>query len=619
MVPRTRRQHTADTGPMAMIPDASTHTASSKKKAKSTKMHRTLPQLVIKKSHVLVPVGSEVTGKHTLSPEEGPTINTEMRAKPGSEETRPPLELLPTDDEVETTSQAASRLVMPGNVPPNRVRKLKQKNHCSHSSGLEGSEGSSPEVSEDDKPNGIAGFTQMSVMTQKMAFEASTRPSWLANTTEDSVQHQTVCSSVLPPSIPSSREDIDLESEDEANLEFTGAASEGQQMTHVHAEHPQDDISDFSGRCVDIDAVSEGLQVMRVHPKGSSKGTGCTSGNQQRADRTSSQGHRGAHTPSSRQRGAQHFLEVKRLHAPLPMIDKGPQATSLGFKTTLPAISDDSVHPRHTEVPQVWPKNTDLYFNASGNIKLTHQTSIVQATITKVFGFLHASIMLENSYPDTVLTSKFIQDALSTAALHIPDAEDVHVCVLKDYPYCVKMSILPCAWISIFRSEVKEHCVAAIALLLGAHESATVISGLVLKLQTDFNFIFPRRLNNANNNVLIGSPNTTPSPVPISRGNQWRCDLGGSEGDGRLVSTAFYAALHEWETGERKSHDFTANAFMEAYSTHIASLGNIETKHNTSYHSMMAEIYQLAVIECLQQPFTDTREIGHQSHIFTIF
>jgi len=40
--------------------------------------------------------------------------------------------------------------------------------------------------------------------------------------------------------------------------------------------------------------------------------------------------------------------------------------------------------------------------------------------------------------------------------------------------------------------------VAAIALLLGAHESPTVISDLVLKLRTDFNYIFPRRLNNAN-------------------------------------------------------------------------------------------------------------------------
>jgi hypothetical protein len=48
------------------------------------------------------------------------------------------------------------------------------ENHCSHSSGSEGSEGSSPEVSEDDEPHGIAGFTQTSVMTQKMAFEAST-------------------------------------------------------------------------------------------------------------------------------------------------------------------------------------------------------------------------------------------------------------------------------------------------------------------------------------------------------------------------------------------------------------------------------------------------------------
>lgn len=85
-----------------------------------------------------------------------------------------------------------------------------------------------------------------------------------------------------------------------------------------------------------------------------------------------------------------------------------------------------------------------MCLNASGNIKLTDQTSIVRATITKAFGFLHASIVLENSYPDALLTSKFIQDALSTAALHVPDGEDLHVRILKDHPYFVKMSILVC-------------------------------------------------------------------------------------------------------------------------------------------------------------------------------
>ncbi|KAF8259664.1 hypothetical protein EI94DRAFT_1614869, partial [Lactarius quietus] len=56
-----------------------------------------------------------------------------------------------------------------------------------------------------------------------------------------------------------------------------------------------------------------------------------------------------------------------------------------------------------------------------------------------------------------------------------------------------------------------------------------------------------------------------------------------------------YAALQEWSTGERKQHNFTANTYLEAYTTHIASLNTIESKRNMSYHSMMAEIYQLAL------------------------
>ena len=84
--------------------------------------------------------------------------------------------------------------------------------------------------------------------------------------------------------------------------------------------------------------------------------------------------------------------------------------------------------------------------------------------------------------------------------------------------------IQPCAQISVLRAEVKERCVAAIALSISAFNAPIVIMDLVDKLQTDFNYIFPRRLNSANaslpqfakfnlthvsrqNNVLIGSPN----------------------------------------------------------------------------------------------------------------
>jgi hypothetical protein len=56
----------------------------------------------------------------------------------------------------------------------------------------------------------------------------------------------------------------------------------------------------------------------------------------------------------------------------------------------------------------------------------------------------------------------------------------------------------------------------------------------------------------------------------------------------------YYAALCEWNTGEQKHHDFTANMFLEAYNCHVSTLDKIEGLRNTSYHNMMTEIYQFA-------------------------
>ncbi|KAN0141478.1 hypothetical protein V8E53_000723 [Lactarius tabidus] len=621
MAPRTQRQHTTDTGPAATIPDSSTHTVRSKKKGKSTKTHCTLPNIVIKKLHTPVLADSEVSRKHPLSPEEGPTIRTERGAKSGFpkptkriksgcfEETHPPgLKLPPTDNEAETTSQIASGFIVPGNVPPNRGRKLKQTetliqednnnnssldNHCSHSSGSDGSDDLHPEVSKDNELDAIAEFIPTSKMAEKMALE---RPSWPTTTTEDGVQHQTAPSSVPLPSMLSSGEDIDVEfkHDQEANLEFTGAAFEGQQMTHVHAKHPQDDISDFS------DTISEGLQVAHIFPKGYVKG-------QRAAHAAACSEHQPVSTLVSTVLTLYVEIQIQAILSEISKVHTMPLPRVIEAHTHLPAIrkvhaSLPAISKVHVPLPAVSKVHVSLPMVNKAQIyllrilKFLPQDSHVHRVLkpppqdSKVFGFLHASIMLENSYPDALLTSKFIQDALSTAALHVPNAEDVHVRILKDHPYFVKMSILPRARISIFCSEVKEHCMAAIALLLGTHESATVISELVLKLQTDFNYIFLRCLNNANHQALFPSHEGTSGDVI------WEVP----KAMVALVSMAvelpwFYAALHEWELGKRKPHDFTANAFMEAYSTHISSLDSIETKHNTSYHSMMAEIYQLAV------------------------
>ena len=52
--------------------------------------------------------------------------------------------------------------------------------------------------------------------------------------------------------------------------------------------------------------------------------------------------------------------------------------------------------------------------------------------------------MFKHAFPGNLLINKFLVDALSTAALHVPNAEDVHVRILQDHSYCTMMSALVC-------------------------------------------------------------------------------------------------------------------------------------------------------------------------------
>ena len=107
----------------------------------------------------------------------------------------------------------------------------------------------------------------------------------------------------------------------------------------------------------------------------------------------------------------------------------------------------------------------------------------------------------------------------------------------------------------------------------------------------------------------------TSGPVPVSPRSKWRHYLGGAKANGgtginsrEFFSLAiqvlyligfgivqYFAALCEWESGERKPRKFTVDAHLNTYKCHIATLDKIERARNTSYHNMMAEIYQFAV------------------------
>ncbi|KAF8259609.1 hypothetical protein EI94DRAFT_1706971 [Lactarius quietus] len=127
----------------------------------------------------------------------------------------------------------------------------------------------------------------------------------------------------------------------------------------------------------------------------------------------------------------------------------------------------------------------------------TAQSSIANPYI------LHSKIILENAFPDALLTTTFVWQALITATSCLPSATEIHNRVLIDHDYFLKISILPRVRISIFRAEIKEQCVAAVMLAVDTQSSPAVIASIIKNQLNDFNYIFPRQTKGY---ILIGSP-----------------------------------------------------------------------------------------------------------------
>ncbi|KAH9060276.1 hypothetical protein EDB87DRAFT_1728537 [Lactarius vividus] len=536
-------------------------------------------------------------------------------------------------------------------------------NNLSHSS-VTSSEGSDSEPVEGDSEEheDMVSFTPTARLSQQLAFE---RPSWLRGATDDAAEmpDDTLLSmpsndGKLPSHVqtgtqvhsePPAGKRVRFKDPDNRDSEYAGTASKGRQviLAHMRSTHPQDAVLGLT------DAISEGQQAMRVHLECHSEGQQLElaqthfqhhSAGQQMAPThserhqviaaglkgTTSEGRRVIfsyptgypYAASSEFAGitskGQQGATVRTAHS------ERTQVTTSGFAATMP---EDSTRNGHTEVPRLWPADTDLS-KTSVKLRLTDQSSIVRSTITGSFSLLHASIVLENAFPETLQVARFIRDALSAASLQVRGAENVHARILKDSNYCWQMSVLPRARISIFRAEVKERCVVTVALLFSVYDPTAIVD-LVKKLETDFSYIYPRRSKANNDHVLVGSPDLRRpfrSSVIISvardlyfSGNtpfftlhqdQFPCHHG-PNGDiiwevpkamVALVSTAYYAALREWSTGERRQLDFTTNTFVEVYECHIANLNRIEMERNTSYHKMMADIYQLVTNGGLDQP-----------------
>ncbi|KAF8268433.1 hypothetical protein EI94DRAFT_1800470 [Lactarius quietus] len=61
-----------------------------------------------------------------------------------------------------------------------------------------------------------------------------------------------------------------------------------------------------------------------------------------------------------------------------------------------------------------------------------------------------------------------------------------------------------------------------------------------------------------------------------------------------LVATALYATIYKWRTREQQITEFSANAYLDVYHSHIDTLKHIQENRPGTYHLMMADIYKLA-------------------------
>ena len=79
-----------------------------------------------------------------------------------------------------------------------------------------------------------------------------------------------------------------------------------------------------------------------------------------------------------------------------------------------------------------------------GKIRLKKQSEVVQDTVTASLPYLHASIVLEDAFPDVVLTGTFIKRALLSGTSHVSNSFPLHRQIAEDHVYLHKLIPLVC-------------------------------------------------------------------------------------------------------------------------------------------------------------------------------
>ncbi|KAF8264343.1 hypothetical protein EI94DRAFT_1805985 [Lactarius quietus] len=242
-----------------------------------------------------------------------------------------------------------------------------------------------------------------------------------------------------------------------------------------------------------------------------------------------------------------------------------------------------------------------VFMEGSTKLMLTHQRPIIWSIVQDTINNLQASLLVWNAFPDAVVAFAFTKDAL------------------HDEEYMAKLVSLPCAWISLIHSEVKDRCNAVSHAAILGISSATEVARVISNQLSHYTYTFPRvppnfgagslmkcSLPYRNERIITviqdlyftGGSMSFASQFghlfPVHFGDNGRPSCEVPVPMVALVATALYATLYEWHTGEQSTHGFSANSYMDVYAGHVNTLRHVMENRERAFHVMMSDIYTRA-------------------------
>ncbi|EIN13428.1 hypothetical protein PUNSTDRAFT_129113 [Punctularia strigosozonata HHB-11173 SS5] len=304
-----------------------------------------------------------------------------------------------------------------------------------------------------------------------------------------------------------------------------------------------------------------------------------------------------------------------------------PPVTSTFVSSTSAAVAVTSPGPGVVAVDRVrfsaesqtfnagWPDCTWIEVPKKGKtILITAQPQHIHKLLNDATYYTHLFMCFHDAFPDHDARAELLQRAVKAAVEKLQaSVRDPFLHRLEAQPtFAEYMMSSPLGRIGILRSDIKQSCEAAVVGHYG------LVSGCMERVMAELDkdkYIYARSPTNAR---LKDRPFQHPCIIDQLRTHFFAHSprkgrpltqrfndnfISSVTWDARkeipapmlaLIATAIYAAIREWETGECVTEDFTADTYMDVYSSHMLTLADIKQASERAYHGMMAGLYEAA-------------------------